>query len=102
MTLAMLAQRDPAAAGAASKPAVPSRRSIADTDGGATPSRAATSEVETGGALKLSRYMARRYFPIASECAASQHKDPRPATAAIMRPILTRLEDVSSLTIRHI
>ena len=65
--------------------AVPHRRSIADTDGAATPSRAATSEVETGGALKLSRYMARRYFPIASERAASQHEGPRVATADIMR-----------------
>ena len=32
----------PALSEAASKPAAPSRRSIADTDGGATPSRAAT------------------------------------------------------------
>jgi hypothetical protein len=29
--------------------------------------------------------MARRYFPIASERAASQHEDPRAATVDIMR-----------------
>ena len=55
MTLAVLAQRDAAAARGGQQAAAPSRRNIADTEGGATPSRAATSEVATGGALKLSR-----------------------------------------------
>ena len=31
--------------------------------------------------------MTRRYFPIASERAASQHEDPGPADTAIMRAI---------------
>ena len=54
MPLAVLAQHDAAAARSGQQARHVEPCSIADTDGAATPSRAATAEVNTGGALKLS------------------------------------------------